>query len=54
MVLVCDKFGEEMESDGAQCTHPNDYCQYRKKCLIHFIGQESKREKREQDSHQLK
>ncbi len=54
MELVCDKFGEKMESNDAQCSHSNDYCKFRKKCLIHFIGLESKREKEKQKSHQSK
>lgn len=44
MELVCEKFGDKMESDTAECGHPSDYCKFRQSCLIHFIGQENKRE----------
>ncbi len=26
------------------CLHPNDYCQYRQSCLIHYFEQERKKE----------
>ncbi len=44
MELLCEKDGGTMESEVASCTHPDDYCQFRKKCLIHFFDQENKRE----------
>jgi len=28
------------------CKHPQDYCQHRKSCLIHFMEKERQREKK--------
>lgn len=44
MKLVCDKYKESMESEEAECRHPNDYCQTRTSCMIVFIEKERKRE----------
>lgn len=44
MKLVCDKFKESMDSENAECRHPNDYCQTRTSCIICFIEKERKRE----------
>lgn len=44
MKLLCDKFKESMESEEAECRHPNDYCQTRTSCMICFIEKERKRE----------
>lgn len=44
MKLICDKFKESMESEEAECRHPNDYCQTRTSCMILFIEKERKRE----------
>lgn len=43
MELECVKFKEKMDSESAYCRHPNDYCQHRTSCIIHFMGQENKR-----------
>lgn len=37
-----------MVSEVATCSHPDDYCQFRKKCLIHFFDQENKRENKKE------
>jgi len=44
MKLECEKFKETMESEVAECRHPNDYCQARSGCMINFIEKERKRE----------
>jgi hypothetical protein len=44
MELVCEKFKEKMDADGACCRHPADYCQFRTSCMIHFIGKENERD----------
>jgi hypothetical protein len=44
MLLVCDKYKESMESEVAQCRHPNDYCQSRESCMVWFVEKERKRE----------
>ncbi len=33
-----------MESEEAECRHPNDYCQTRTSCMICFVEKERKRE----------
>jgi len=42
--LVCEKFKEFMDSENAECRHPNDYCQTRTSCMICFMEKERKRE----------
>jgi len=42
--LVCEKYKEYMDSENAECRHPNDYCQTRTSCMICFIEKERKRE----------
>jgi hypothetical protein len=42
--LECEKFKEVMESEDAECRHPDDYCQTRTACIINYIGKERKRE----------
>ena len=44
MILECEKFKESMESEEAECRHPDDYCQTRQSCMINYIGKERKRE----------
>ena len=44
MKLVCEKFKESMESEEAECRHPNDYCPSRTSCMILFLEKERKRE----------
>ncbi len=45
MKLECEKFKESMDSEEAECRHPDDYCQTRQSCMINYIGKERKREK---------
>ncbi len=44
MKVVCDKYNESMESEEAECRHPDDYCTTRTACLINFLEKERKRE----------
>ncbi len=44
MQLICDKYKETMESEDAECRHPDDYCQIRSSCIINYMGKERKRE----------
>ncbi len=46
MKLVCEKYKESMDSKGAACRHPNDYCSSRSSCMISFIEKERRREER--------
>jgi hypothetical protein len=43
MELECVKYHEKMDSEHAACRHPDDYCQHRTSCMIHFIGKENSR-----------
>lgn len=44
MILHCEKFKETMDSEEAECRHPNDYCQTRTSCMIQYMEKERKRE----------
>jgi len=44
MKVQCDKYKEIMDSEEAECRHPNDYCQTRTSCMILFLEKERKRE----------
>lgn len=44
MELFCEKYKEKVESENPKCQHPEDYCQHRQSCLIHFMEQENRRE----------
>lgn len=44
MKVQCEKFKETMDSEEAECKHPNDYCQTRSSCMIQFLEKERKRE----------
>jgi len=41
MELECIKYKEKMDSAGAYCRHPDDYCKYRTSCIIHFTEKEN-------------
>lgn len=43
MELECEKYHEKMDSEQAVCRHPDDYCQHRTSCMIHFIEKENRR-----------
>lgn len=43
MKLVCEKYKESMDSEGAACRHPDDYCSTRSSCMIYFIEKERRR-----------
>ncbi len=49
MQLICDKYKETMESEDAECKHPNDYCQTRSSCMICYMEKERKREQARQE-----
>ena len=38
-----------MESEDAECKHPNDYCQTRSSCMICYMEKERKREQARQE-----
>ena len=42
MELVCEKYKEKMQSDGAVCRHPDEYCKDRTACIIHFMAGDSR------------
>ena len=44
MQLICEKYKETMESEDAECRHPDDYCQTRTSCMISYMEKERKRE----------
>jgi len=44
MILQCEKFKETMDSEQAECRHPDDYCQTRTSCMILYMEKERKRE----------
>jgi len=52
MKLECDKYKETMESEDAECRHPNDYCQTRNSCMIRFMEKERKREQDRKEARQ--
>ncbi len=47
MELECAKYHEKMDSEQAVCRHPNDYCQHRQACMIHFIEKENIRDSKD-------
>ncbi len=46
MELECVKYRGKSNSDVVVCNHPDDYCQYRTSCIIHFMEMEDRREKK--------
>ncbi len=44
MKIECEKYKETMESELAECRHPDDYCATRTSCMINFLEKERKRE----------
>lgn len=44
MKVECEKYKESMESEVAECRHPDDYCTTRTSCMINFLEKERKRE----------
>jgi len=43
MELICEKYGQKMDSESARCHHPDEYCKFRSACIIHYIGREQAR-----------
>jgi len=50
MELVCEKYKEKMEAEGAYCRHPGEYCKFRNACMIHFLSKESRRQSDQTES----
>ena len=46
MELVCEKYKDKMDSANPVCRHPDDYCQFRSGCMIHFMEKENLREQK--------
>ena len=44
MDLECVKYKELVDGDQPICRHPDDYCQFRQSCLIHFMEKENRRQ----------
>lgn len=40
MELVCEKYKEKVDSQGAGCRRPTEYCKFRNACLIYFLTRE--------------
>jgi len=41
MELFCEKYKQKMDSEGAVCRHPTEYCKFRASCMIHFLTKET-------------
>ena len=53
--LHCKKFDRWVDAEDAECTKPDDYCEFRERCGIHFLMTErdravTKRAKGEHDA----
>ena len=46
MELICEKYKEKVDPDEPVCRHPDDYCQTRSACMIHFLEKENRRRDR--------
>jgi len=46
MDLICEKYKEKIDSANPVCRHPDDYCQTRDACMIHFLEKERRREEK--------
>lgn len=44
MELECEKYRQKIKSKLIACNHPDDYCQFRTSCIIHFMETEARRE----------
>jgi len=42
--LHCKKFDRWVDAEDAQCTKPDDYCEFRERCGIYFLMTERERE----------
>lgn len=40
MELVCEKYHKKINSVGARCQHPTEYCKFRTACIIHFMSKD--------------
>ena len=41
MDLFCEKYNENVAAEKALCKRPKEYCKFRTKCIIHFMGGEN-------------
>lgn len=46
MELVCEKYKDKVDSDNPVCRHPDDFCQTRSGCIIHYMEKERERARR--------
>jgi len=46
MELICEKYKDRMAEDEAVCVHLEEYCQFRKACIVNFLTRERQRETR--------
>lgn len=44
MELICEKYKQKTDSQGACCRYANEYCKFRTSCMIHFLSGETKKE----------
>ena len=42
--LHCKKFDRWVDEEDAECTKPDDYCEFRERCGIYFLMTERDRE----------
>ena len=42
MDLFCEKYNETVDAEEAFCKRPKEYCKFRTKCIIHFMGGENR------------
>lgn len=40
MELLCEKYKQKMDNEGASCRYPNEYCKFRTACIIHFMAKQ--------------
>jgi len=50
MELICEKYQDKMAEGEAICVHLEEYCQFRKACIINFLTRERQREARREES----
>ncbi len=47
MEYYCEKDNRQTDISKG-CRHPNDFCQHRQACMIHYLEQEARREEGKQ------
>jgi len=48
--LECEKYKDKVDPEAPVCRHPDDYCQFRTSCIIHFMEKEQRREQARRDT----